>query len=62
VQELVDKVQRYLAVGVQSAWLVEPVFKLIAVYTPGTEPQIFTQGEVTDPATGIRVDIEEIFR
>jgi len=60
--ELAEKIERYLEAGVQSAWLVEPVLKLIAIYTPDAEPQIFTQGEVIDPATGIRVTIEEIFR
>jgi len=62
VQELVEKVQRYLAEGIQSAWLVEPMFKLIAVYAPGAEPQIYTQGEVTDPVTGISVTLEDIFQ
>ncbi len=61
-QELVTKIQRLLTAGVQSAWLVEPTLKLIAVYLPDEEPQLFTKGELYDPATEIRVRLDQIFR
>ncbi len=61
-QELVNKIQRLLAAGVQSAWLVEPTLKLIAVYLPGEEPQVFTKGELHDPTTRIRIQLDQVFR
>ena len=62
IQELINKIQRLLAAGVQSAWLVEPAFKLVAVYTSSDEPRIYTEGELYDEASGIRIELDEIFR
>ena len=41
-EEVLEEVQDYLDAGVPLVWIVEPVFKTITVYRPGTEPQMFT--------------------
>ncbi|MBV7329083.1 hypothetical protein KFU94_12670 [Chloroflexi bacterium TSY] len=46
----------------QTAWIIEPPFGLVAVYRQDQERQVITTGEVADPATGIRVKLEDIFR
>jgi Uma2 family endonuclease len=62
IYELIEKIETYFAAGVQSCWLVQPTLKTIALFTPTMEPHVYTTGDVTDPATGITVNIEEIFR
>ena len=60
--ELILKADAYFAAGVRSCWIVQPMLETIAVLQPGTKPQVFSSGEVRDPATGITVTVEEIFR
>ncbi len=61
-QTIVDKVDAYFAHGVQSIWEVSPALEMIAIHQPGNDvPQLFQQGEVKDPVTGLTVRLEEIF-
>lgn len=60
--ELVEKMEKYFAAGVQSCWLVQPTVKTIVLFTPAMEPQVYSTGDVIDPVTGITVNIEEIFK
>ncbi len=61
--ELVSKIRKvYFPGGVQSAWLVVPTIKAVHLFTPDQPVQIFTQGAFTDPATGIVLDLADIFR
>lgn len=61
--ELVSKIRKvYFPGGVQSAWLVVPTIKAIHLFTPDQPVQIFTQGAFTDPATGIVLNLADIFR
>lgn len=59
---LVEKAQQYLAHGVQSAWIVQPQLCLITVMTAGNKPTTYTHGTFTDPATGIIISLDDIFR
>lgn len=59
---LVKKAGTYFEAGVRSCWIVQPVLETIVVLVPGNRPVYFTSGEVVDPATGIAVRVEEIFR
>lgn len=61
MQDLTDKFEAYLAAGVKACWLIQPVLKTIAVFTPGADPQVYTKGSVKDSETGIEVTLEEIF-
>ena len=61
--ELVSKIRKvYFPGGVQSAWLVVPTIKAVHLFTPDQPVQIFTQGAFTDPATGIGLNLADIFR
>ncbi|MFQ3597040.1 MAG: Uma2 family endonuclease [Chloroherpetonaceae bacterium] len=57
-----EKLPRYFEAGVQSVWLVQPFIKTIAVFLPNQEPQVFTKGELRDPATSISLNLDEIFK
>jgi Uma2 family endonuclease len=62
VTDLVEKAEQYLASGVQSAWVVQPALRLISILTKGAQPITYTTGTLTDPALGITLQMEEIFR
>ncbi len=62
LDDLVQKAASYLEAGVKSCWIVQPVFESIVVLLPGDELKTYSEGEVTDPPTGIKVKIGEIFR
>jgi Uma2 family endonuclease len=59
--ELMERVDHYLANGVKSAWVVEPVFGDVLVCTVDGQRQKFSGGVVTDPVTGLSVDLAAIF-
>ena len=56
------QVEAGMALQAQSRWIVQPVLETIAVLVPGDKPVYYTNGEVVDPATGITVRVDEIFR
>lgn len=62
LDELVRKADAYFAGGVRACWILQPSFEAIAVLEPGEKPKVYTSGEVNDPATGIAVQVEEVFR
>jgi len=55
------KFAAYFAAGVQSCWLVQPFVETIFIFTPDGKIAVFHEGTLTDPATGITLDIGEIF-
>ena len=62
IEELRDKAfQLYFPMGVKSSWIVVPAMRAIQVFTPNEEFQLFTQGKVVDPVTGIELSIDDIF-
>lgn len=58
---VMEHVDHYLANGVKSAWVVEPVFGSILVCTADGQRVRYSNGIVTDPATGLSVDLASIF-
>ena len=61
MQDLTDKFEAYFAAGVKACWLVQPIMRTIAVFTPDSDVQVYTEGTLKDPATGIEISLEEIF-
>ncbi|MBD1208653.1 MAG: Uma2 family endonuclease [Ignavibacteria bacterium] len=61
-QNVIDLVEKYLANGVQSAWIVQPSLRLISVLTNGGQPTTYTSGTLTDTNIGLTLQMEEIFR
>lgn len=51
----------YFPLGVLSAWIVIPEFKAIQVVLANNEKHYFDSGILTDPATGIQIDIAKVF-
>ena len=47
--------------GVESCWIVQPPPRTITVFTSDMESTTYSSGTVTDPATEIEVDLEDVF-
>jgi Uma2 family endonuclease len=63
MEELISKADAYFEAGVKSCWIVQPMLEAIAVLVPGkSKTELHSSGEITDPATGITVKVDEIFR
>ena len=64
VEDLLKKARDiYFSSGVKSSWFVEPAFGIVHVAVPGQETLTFTKKDrLKDPATGIEVELSEIFR
>jgi Uma2 family endonuclease len=63
-EEIADKVQEYLDVGVPLVWVVDPIFRTIEVHRPGMEPEQFNMHQelMAEPhLPGFRVALAEIF-
>jgi Uma2 family endonuclease len=52
----------YFPMGVKSAWIVVPELKGIHILLPNDEKFYFGSGLLTDPATGIQVDVDKVFK
>ena len=52
----------YFPMGVQSTWIVVPELKGIHILLPNDESCFFNTGTLTDPATGIQIPVEEVFK
>ncbi len=62
IDELIEKAfDVYFPAGVQSAWIIVPPLKTVSVLTPDERHQVFSQGEVIDPITGIQIPVELVF-
>ena len=52
----------YLPAGVQSAWLVVPFVKTIHLFLPNGSITTFSAGILRDPASGVELALETVFR
>lgn len=60
---LTSKIRKvYFPGGVQSAWLVVPSIRAIHLFLPGQPVQIITKGVFRDPASGVELTVDSIFR
>ena len=63
-EEVVEKVQEYLDVGIPLVWVIDPIFRTVEVHRPGVEPEQFNvhQELTAEPhLPGFRVPVAEIF-
>ncbi len=51
----------YFPMGVKSVWIVVPEFRAIHVMMPNDEALYFGSGKLTDPATGVEIEVEKVF-
>ena len=61
-QVLLDKIEFLLDAGVKSCWLVQPALRTITTFDHDMRSKTYSEGVVTDPATGIEIAIEDVFR
>ncbi|MEZ4865709.1 MAG: Uma2 family endonuclease [Caldilineaceae bacterium] len=61
ILSIVEKLQAYFALGIQSCWLVEPITGVVRVYHPHTDPKTFAASDVIDDVVGIKIPVAEIF-
>lgn len=60
---LISKIRnQYFPSGVQSAWLVLPGLRAINLFLPGQPAIIVSSGTLRDPASGVEVVLDTIFR
>ena len=59
--DVVKNAQRYLAHGVKSCWIIHPSAHTIQILTPDGEDAVITEGIATDPATGLKADLDVVF-
>lgn len=63
IEDVKEKIlNNYFPAGVKSAWLVIPATRTVSIYTPDEKFVSFADGTLTDPATGIHLEIDEIFQ
>lgn len=61
MEQMTDKVKKLLEAGVPSVWLVMPAVHLVSVFQKDMAPVSVTQGTLTDPATGVSVNVDAVF-
>ncbi len=63
LSSIIQKIkQYYFPAGVKSAWVIIPELLAIVLYSPDKDDyEWFKSGKMTDPATGITVDVKEVF-
>lgn len=59
--EFGEKFEAYFAAGLKSCWFVQPLVDTIFVITPDKNISVFHKGILTDPATGITLDLNDVF-
>ncbi len=60
--EMTDKALIYFVAGVQSYWLVQPSLRSVFILMPGRDELVFHNEPLTDPTTGITIDLSKVFR
>lgn len=61
LQEIVEKIDAYFALGVRSCWLIDPTTAIVVVYSALDEHKVFSADEVIDDIIGIRLPFDDIF-
>lgn len=62
LSDLTEKIwEIYFPMGVKSAWVVIPELKVIQIILPDNERVLEGKGTLTDPATGIQIEVEKVF-
>lgn len=59
--EIFRKVDRYFKHGVASCWVVEPSLRTVKLIGADGQESVHHEGIITDPATGIEVDLDAVF-
>ena len=60
-QDVMEKVDAYLANGVKSVWIVAPPLATITIRTADGHRESFVSDVARDPATGLTADLAAVF-
>ncbi len=60
--DLFVKMHRYIDLGVNSVWIIEPMSKTVWVFNSKKEQTTFTKGLISDSETGIALEMNDIFQ
>ncbi len=61
LQKVVEKIDVYVAAGIQSCWMVVPYPTTVTVYNAGME-QIFVEGNIRDSGLDLELPLAQIFQ
>ena len=61
IQGLIEKIRFLLQHGVQLCWLIQPQLRTVTVFTGEMDSATHDRGVLTDPATDIEVDLDDVF-
>lgn len=61
IDKFAEKLAPYFAAGIKSVWLVQSFLKTIAVFLPDGKSQVYVSGNLHDEATGITLNLDEVF-
>ena len=53
--------KKHFPAGVKTVWLVVPTVQTISILLPNRQQLTFSQGQITDPVTGIQLNLNDIF-
>jgi len=62
LSDVIDKKEEYFTGGVAAFWLVVPQLQELVVFALDATRTIVTSGIITDPHTGVSIDLDEVFR
>ncbi|WP_020594725.1 Uma2 family endonuclease [Spirosoma panaciterrae] len=62
LNSLTDRIyKKHFPAGVKSVWLVVPTVQTVSILLPDRRQLNFSNGLITDPVTGIQIQLSEIF-
>ncbi len=61
IEEMTAMIEFLLAGGVPSVWLLIPFARVISIYQKSAALLSATSGILTDPVTGLSVNVDEVF-
>ncbi|WP_165841063.1 Uma2 family endonuclease [Larkinella punicea] len=53
--------KKHFPAGVKTVWLIVPALQIVSIFLPNRKQINFTEGTITDPETGIQLQLAEIF-
>ncbi|WP_191908883.1 Uma2 family endonuclease [Larkinella humicola] len=53
--------KKHFPAGVKTVWLIIPALQIVSILLPNRKQINFTEGTITDPETGIQLQLAEIF-
>jgi Uma2 family endonuclease len=62
INSLIERIYtRQFVAGVKTVWLIVPALQSVSIFLPSRKQLNFTEGTITDPETGIQLQLAEVF-